>query len=95
MNQPDGVHGLPAVILAEVLGYASGTHEFDVTVDRLAEAISTLAPAEAATDIDHPNLGAWRQIAAQPRDSIAVFVGSLDDAPAGPADAALRELLSS
>ena len=55
------------------------------------EAIAKLAPAEAATDVDHPNLAAWRAVqAAGGREIVAVFVGDVGDPPAGPADSALR-----
>lgn len=91
INRP-GVHGLPAVLLAEVLGYASGTAEYAMTAAQLAEAIARLAPAEAATDVNHPNLGAWRTVqAAEPAAIAAVFIGDLADPFAGPVDAALRE----
>jgi hypothetical protein len=91
INRP-GTHGLPAVMLAEVLGHASGTAEYAMTAAQLTEAIAELEPAEAATDVDHPNLGAWRTVqAAEPAAITAVFVGDLQDPLAGPADAALRE----
>jgi hypothetical protein len=85
---------LPAVILAEVVGYASGTRESAVPEAHLAHAIVELQPAEAATDVDHPNLASWRTIAAErPREIAAVFIASLDDPIAGRADAALRALI--
>ena len=94
LNRPGGTHGLPAVILAEVLGHTSGTQEFPLTPALLAEAIAKLAPAEAATDVDHPNLGAWREVHAVPAAEIAaVFIGDVGDPPAGPADSALRAQL--
>ncbi len=95
VNLPTGTHGLPAVILAEVLGHSSGTHEYRLTNTQLAQAIATLEPAEAATGVEHPNLVSWRTIAAeQPQEIAAVFVGSLDDPTAGPADRALRQMLA-
>ena len=91
VNEPGGTHGLPAVMLAETLGYSSGTCEYRLTSGQLAEAIAKLAPAEAATDVDHPNLAAWRAVqAAGVREIVAVFVGDVGDPPAGPADSALR-----
>jgi hypothetical protein len=90
VNQP-GTHGLPAVILAECVGHASGTREFSLTRAQLDDAIAQLAPAEAAVGINHPNLVAWRAVAgAEPAEIAVVFIASVDDAPAGPADAALR-----
>ena len=91
VNKPGGPHGLPAVILAETVGHRSGSHEYRVTSDQLAHAIAQLAPAEAATDISHPNLAAWRAVrAAGAGEIVAIFVGDVDDPPAGPADTALR-----
>lgn len=96
VNRPGGTHGLPAVILAEVVGYSHGTREISISAACLAQAITALQPAEAATDVDHPNLAAWRTIAAaDPREIAAVFVGSLGDPFAGPADAALRAQMAS
>ena len=82
------------MILAEVVGYDSGTREFAGPAAHLAQAIVELQPAEAATDVDHPNLASWRTIAAErPREIAAVFIASLDDPIAGRADAALRALI--
>ncbi|KAA0083362.1 hypothetical protein CIW52_13155 [Mycolicibacterium sp. P9-64] len=95
VNQPSGTHGLPAVILAEIVGHAAGTREFSVTPGQLDDAIAQLAPAEAATGVSHPNLVAWRAVAAAESHEIAVvFIGSVDDDSAGPADAALRGKLT-
>jgi hypothetical protein len=95
VNQPSGTHGLPAVILAECVGHTAGTREFSVTRAQLDDAIAALAPAEAAAGINHPNLVAWRAVASAEPDEIAVvFIGSVDDDPAGPADAALRRHLT-
>jgi hypothetical protein len=91
VNEPGGTHGLPAVLLAETLGYSSGTREYRLSPEQLAEAIAKLAPAEAATDVDHPNLAAWRVVqVAGAREIAAVFVGDVGDPAAGPADSALR-----
>ena len=91
INEPRGTHGLPAVILAEVLGHSPGTREYRLAGAQLAEAIGRLQPAEAATDVDRPNLAAWRAIvAAQPSEIAAVFIDSLSDDAAGEADSALR-----
>lgn len=95
VNQPSATHGLPAVILAECVGHASGTREFSMTPAQLDDAIAQLAPAEAAAGVSHPNLVAWRAVASAEPDEIAVvFMGSVDDEPAGPADAALRGRLT-
>ena len=95
VNQPSGTHGLPAVILAECVGHASGTREFSMTPAQLDDAIAQLAPAEAAAGVSHPNLVAWHAVAAaEPLEIAAVFIGSVDDDPAGQADAALRSRLT-
>jgi hypothetical protein len=66
-----------------------------VTPAQLDDAIAQLAPAVAAAGISHPNLVAWRAVAAAaPVEIAVVFIGSVDDAPAGPADAALRSRLT-
>jgi hypothetical protein len=94
VNQP-GTHGLPAVILAECVGHASGTREFSVTPAQLDDAIAQLAPAQAAAGVSHPNLVAWRAVAAaEPVEIAVVFIGSVDDDLAGPADTALRGRLT-
>ena len=95
VNQPSGTHGLPAVILAECVGHASGTREYSVTPAQLGDAIARLEPAEATAGVSHPNLVAWRAVAAaEPSEIAVVFIGSVDDDPAGPADAALRSWLT-
>jgi hypothetical protein len=95
INRPGGRHGLPAVMLAEIVGYSSGTYEFPLSVTQLTDAIRSLEPAEATTEVDHPNLQAWRAIAVeQPSDVTAVFIGNLDDEPVGPADRELRKQLT-
>lgn len=84
VNPPGGTHGLPAVILAEVVRYASGTREFAVPGAHLAQAIVAFQPAAAGTDVDHPDLASWRTMAAErPREIAAVFIALLDDPVAG------------
>lgn len=95
VNQPGGRHGLPGVVLATVLKHDGSTATLDVSRQQLDEAINALAPAAACTDVDHPNLAAWRAIAARldERGSgtvQAVFVRSTDDPVGSDLDAALR-----
>ena len=86
--------GLTAVVLAQTVGHRHGTHEYRLTPGQLATAIEGLKPAEAATTLQHPNLAAWRIVAALDADTVvAVFIGDPADPPAGPADRALRVLL--
>ncbi|WP_220454082.1 pyridoxamine 5'-phosphate oxidase family protein [Nocardioides immobilis] len=95
VNQPGGVHKLPAAVLGTVLKHDGSTATLEVSRQQLDEAITTLAPAAACTDIDHPNLAAWRAIAerldAHGGGTVtAVFVRSVDDPVGSELDAALR-----
>jgi hypothetical protein len=94
VNGSDAGAGLTAVILAETVGHTAGTREYRLSAGQLDSAIAQLAPAAAAVELRHPNLAAWRKVAAAATAQIAaVFVGDLADPPAGPADTALRRLL--
>lgn len=75
VNGFDGVHNLPAVVLATVCGYTSETATFELTARQLAEAAELLAPAEAATHWDHPNLWSWRELldGAEPTSTFVAF----------------------
>jgi hypothetical protein len=98
VNAPGGTHGLPAVVLAKLLGHANGTQTYEVSKQQLEAAVETLRPAEACTSLDHPNLAAWRTVLAEleanpARTAYAVFVADLDDPVESEADATLRTLL--
>lgn len=92
-------HVLPGAVAASVLGYRRGTCVLEVSREALDEIIARLEPAEACTEVPHPNLWMWRDTFRARLDAgeagrvLAVFVGSLDDPVAGPADAALRAAL--
>lgn len=95
VNTPGGRHGLPAVILATVLGHDGSTATLELTTSQLDAAIESLAPAEACTELDHPNLAAWRVALAEAQSNpartlVAVFVADLDDPVASEADGAMR-----
>lgn len=95
VNTPGGRHGLPAVVLATVLGHDGSTATLDLTTSQLAAAIESLAPAEACTSLDHPNLAAWRVALAEAesnpaRSLVAVFVADLADPVSSEADGAMR-----
>lgn len=64
LNGPGGEHRLPAAVLATVCGYADRTGVFRLTREQVAEAVALLAPAEAATHCEHPNLWSWRELLA-------------------------------
>jgi hypothetical protein len=98
VNAPGGTHGLPAVVLAKLLGHASGTQTYELSRQQLEAAVETLRPAEACTTLDHPNLAAWRTVLADldanpARTAYAVFVADLDDPVESEADATMRTLL--
>lgn len=93
VNRPGGSHALSAVMLAEVVGYRSGTAEFELDAQQLDDAIRRLEPAEATPGIRHANLITWRELRETAGPLVAVFIGDLGDPPAGPADTALRRLL--
>ena len=93
-----GDHYLPAVVLAKTIGYASGTSTHVLSLAELTHAINGLAPAEACTTMDHPNLRAWREIVTEVesnpyRGIVAVFIGDLDDPVSSEADGSLRTQL--
>lgn len=95
VNTPGGRHGLPAVVLASVLGHDGSTATLDLTTAQLGAAVESLEPAEACTSLDHPNLAAWRQALAEAgsnpaRSLVAVFVADLDDPVSSEADGAMR-----
>lgn len=94
-----GTGPLPAVVLAGTTGYRSTTSSFRVSADDLDAAIATLTPADATTEIPHPNLWTWRSIRAaldgplsggRTRVAVAVYIADLDDAPVDIHDAYLR-----
>jgi hypothetical protein len=98
VNAPGAAHGLPGVVLAKLLGHASGTQTYELSRPQLEAAVQTLEPAQACTSVDHPNLAAWRTVLGElesnpARTAYAVFVGDLDDPVESEADATLRTLL--
>ena len=95
VNTPGGRHGLPAVVLATVLGHDGSTATLPVSRSDLAAAVESLAPAEACTSLEHPNLAAWREVLAElegnpAREALAVFVADLDDPVTSEADGSMR-----
>ena len=95
VNTPGGRHGLPAVVLATILGHDGSTATLDLTTAQLAAAVESLEPAEACTTLDHPNLAAWREALAEAasnpaRTLVAVFVADLDDPVSSEADGSMR-----
>lgn len=104
-EEPDAVHFpvvnthdhlLPGAIASAVLGYRRGTCVLEVSRAALDEIIARLEPAEACTEVQHPNLWMWRDTFRAQLDAgaagriVAVFVSSLEHPVAGPEDAAFR-----
>lgn len=88
-----GEHPLPAVVLAVVCGHRGGSASYPLTAAGLARAIELLAPAEACTAYQHPNLWAWRRLHAGLGDGdqvVAVFAADRETPCADPHVAALR-----
>ena len=95
VNAPGGRHGLPAVVLATVLGHDGTTASLPLSRPELAAAVESLAPAQACTDLPHPNLDAWREVLTElegnpAREAVAVFVADLDDPVTSEADGSMR-----
>lgn len=94
-----GNHSIPAAVLGLITGHRSGSATYILDYSSLCRAIRELEPAEAALMYPHPNLYAWRDIAArmgteQRSAAVAVFVGDLEDAPSNAYDAAFREQIA-
>jgi len=88
---------LPAVVLATVCGHVDGSGSYPLTVDELDRVIQLLAPAEACTEMEHPNLGVMRAMRADLGDddlAVVVFIGDLGEHTDDPGVRSLRERLS-
>ena len=95
INRPGAAHGLPAVVLATVLKHDGSTATIEMSRQQLDEAITALAPAAACTEVDHPNLVAWRAVRERLEERgggtvTAVFVRSAEDPESSDVDARLR-----
>lgn len=89
-------HPLPAAVLATVCGYRGVTGSFRLSRAELARAIDLLAPAEACTAYQHPNLAAWRKLRDglhEGQTAVAVFVDDWEAPSDDPHVAALRKAL--
>lgn len=97
VNSPN-LHQLPAVVLATVLGYRSGSATYIIDVATLDEAIALLEPAGACDAFEHPNLWAWQRLRAEldagavagDAAIVVVFVGDAADAVTSDADRQFR-----
>ena len=86
-------HLLAMTVLATVAGDRRGTHVARIDAAQLDAAITMLAPAEACTAYEHPNLRTWRYLRGEIGESgtaTAVFIRAIDIAdPDDPYVAAL------
>jgi hypothetical protein len=94
------VHGLPAMVMGLITGRRSETGTYDLSPSELNAAIALLAPAEAARMFNHPNLLAWRKIAADWRgaplaQAFVVFVADFSHDVTSSYDEALRRQIQS
>jgi 2,3,4,5-tetrahydropyridine-2-carboxylate N-succinyltransferase len=93
-----GGNFLPGAVLAAATGYRSGTTAIEVDDATLDRAITMLLPAEACTDIPHPNLWGWQllqKLRTAPRPGgtrrlVAVFLEDLTDPIFDTSDAFFR-----
>lgn len=78
---------LPAVVLATVCGHTGGSASYSLAPAALDRAIALLCPADACTELEHPNLRAWRTLRPQlslGEHAIAVFADDLSEPAADP-----------
>jgi hypothetical protein len=88
---------LPAVVLATVCGHVEGSGSYPLTLDDLDRAIALLSPAEACTEVPHPNLAVMRALRADLDPDglgVVVFVGDLGDHTDDPGVRTLLNLLA-
>lgn len=87
-------HELPAVVLAEVTGYRTGTVGLRLDLVAFDAAITLLAPAATCDAWEHPNLWAWEALrseisagtVASDAQVVVAFVGGDAEPARGPAD---------
>jgi hypothetical protein len=90
-----GVHPLPAVVMTTVLGHGTESAAYLLDATSLDQAIRLLAPAEACTAYEHPNLATWREVRKAldtGATAVAVFLADLDYTGDDPAVRALQAL---
>lgn len=95
VNGPGGQHALAAVVLATVARNDGATATQPLSRGDLEAAVTSLEPARACTDVDHPNLAGWTEVlleldANPAREAVVVWVADLADPVTSEADASLR-----
>ena len=78
-----------------MLGHDGTTASLPLSRSALAAAVESLEPAQACTELPHPNLAAWREVLTElegnpAREAVAVFVADLDDPVTSEADGSMR-----
>jgi hypothetical protein len=91
VNLPGGMHGLASVALALGIGHDGTTATLELSAQQLEAAIALLAPAEACTTVEHPNLAVWRRALTSGARLHAVFVSDATDGLTSDLDRALRD----
>ncbi|MDI1462700.1 hypothetical protein QEZ54_17130 [Catellatospora sp. KI3] len=89
-----GIGLLPAVIVAGVCGHVSGSAAYRLTVGQFDAALAELAPAEACTDLPHPNLWSWRALRAGMSGEDQLIAVYADDLGADSPDPHVAALLA-
>jgi hypothetical protein len=90
INLPGGMHGLAAAALALGIGHDGSTATVPLTGDQLMAAIDLLAPAEACTSVEHPNLAVWRRAVESGAPLVAVFIAAPSDPVTSDLDRVIR-----
>src|SRR5262249_5563626 len=89
---------LPAVILATIVGYRGGSRSYRLGHRDIDRAVRLLAPAQACTAVEHPNLRVWRDVQQtlwDDGDPVAGFAADPPDATDDPYVHRLREVVAS
>lgn len=81
---------LPGVALAGEVGHRTGSRAYPLTAEQIARAIAATEPAEACTDVEHPNIAALRLVG----DSAVVVFIAEGDFLGDPVDAYVAALLA-
>lgn len=67
---------IPAMAVATAVGYRGGSRSFPLTASAIAEAIAMAEPAEAYTEMPHPNIAALRLL--DGGDAVVAYVSEAD-----------------